>query len=129
MVGLINKPTKYNPIYNREFAERKRTEVLYNLFKYNRINREDYDSLNTSDFGLKYKVENQNVGIATYFRTVVKNYLVQWSKENEYDLFADGLKIYTTINSTLQRYAEKSVENQMKKLQLTFDEHLSLIHI
>ena len=123
LVGLINKPTKYNPIYNPEFAERKRTEVLYNLFKYNRINREDYDSLNTSDFGLKYKVENQNVGIATYFRTVVKNYLVQWSKENEYDLFADGLKIYTTINSTLQKYAEKSVENQMKKLQLTFDEH------
>ena len=83
----------------------------------------EYDSLNTSDFGLKYKVENQNVGIATYFRTVVKNYLVQWSKENGYDLFADGLKIYTTVNSTLQKYAEKSVENQMKKLQLTFDEH------
>ena len=61
--------------------------------------------------------------MATYFRTVVKNYLVQWSKENGYDLFADGLKIYTTINSTLQKYAEKSVENQMKKLQLLFDEH------
>ena len=61
--------------------------------------------------------------MATYFRTVVKNYLVQWSKENGYDLFADGLKIYTTINSTLQKYAEKSVENQMKRLQLLFDEH------
>ena len=123
LVGLINKPTKYNPIYNPEFAKRKRTEVLYNLYKYNKINRTKYDSLNSSSFGLKYKVENQNVGMATYFRTVVKNYLVQWSKENGYDLFADGLKIYTTINSTLQKYAEKSVENQMKKLQLLFDEH------
>ena len=123
LVGLINKPTKYNPIYNPEFAKRKRTEVLYNLYKYNKINRAEYDSLNSSSFGLKYKVENQNVGMATYFRTVVKNYLVQWSKENGYDLFADGLKIYTTINSTLQKYAEKSVENQMKKLQLLFDEH------
>ena len=123
LVGLINKPTKYNPIYNPEFAQRKRTEVLYNLYKYNKINRAKYDSLNSSSFGLKYKVENQNVGMATYFRTVVKNYLVQWSKENGYDLFADGLKIYTTINSTLQKYAEKSVENQMKKLQLLFDEH------
>ena len=123
LVGLINKPTKYNPIYNPEFAQRKRTEVLYNLYKYNKINRTKYDSLNSSSFGLKYKVENQNVGMATYFRTVVKNYLVQWSKENGYDLFADGLKIYTTINSTLQKYAEKSVENQMKKLQLLFDEH------
>ena len=123
LVGLINKPTKYNPIYNPEFAKRKRTEVLYNLYKYNKINRAKYDSLNSSSFGLKYKVENQNVGMATYFRTVVKNYLVQWSKENGYDLFADGLKIYTTINSTLQKYAEKSVENQMKKLQLLFDEH------
>ena len=123
LVGLINKPTKYNPIYNPEFAQRKRTEVLYNLYKYNKINRAEYDSLNSSSFGLKYKVENQNVGMATYFRTVVKNYLVQWSKENGYDLFADGLKIYTTINSTLQKYAEKSVENQMKRLQLLFDEH------
>tara|TARA_Y100001935_G_scaffold255601_1_gene269867 strand:+ start:4261 stop:6537 length:2277 start_codon:yes stop_codon:yes gene_type:complete len=123
LVGLINKPTKYNPIYNPEFAKRKRTEVLYNLYKYNKINRAKYDSLNSSSFGLKYKVENQNVGMATYFRTVVKNYLVQWSKENGYDLFADGLKIYTTINSTLQKYAEKSVENQMKRLQLLFDEH------
>ena len=60
----------------------------------------EYDSLNTSDFGLKYKVENQNVGIATYFRTVVKNYLVQWSKENGYDLFADGLKIYVSLTAS-----------------------------
>ena len=123
LVGLINKPTKYNPIYNPEFAQRKRTEILFNLYKYKKINRIKYDSLVNSDFGLKYKVENQNVGIATYFRTVVKNYLIQWAKENEYDLFADGLKIYTTINSTLQQYAENAVKNQMKKLQIVFDEH------
>ena len=123
LVGLINKPTKYNPIYNPEFAKRKRTEILYNLLKYEKINRLKYDSLVDSDFGLKYKVENQNVGIATYFRTIVKNYLVQWTKENNYDLFADGLKIYTTINSNLQRYAENSVENQMKNLQIIFNEH------
>ena len=123
LVGLINKPTKYNPIYNPEFAQRKRTEILFNLYKYKKINRIKYDSLVNSDFGLKYKVENQNVGIATYFRTVVKNYLIQWAKENEYDLFADGLRIYTTINSTLQQYAENAVKNQMKKLQIVFDEH------
>ena len=80
-------------------------------------------SLVNSGFGLKYKVQNQNIGIATYFRTIVKNYLIQWSKENNYDLFVDGLKIYTTIDSRMQNHAEEAVKNQMKKLQVLFNDH------
>jgi Membrane carboxypeptidase (penicillin-binding protein) len=86
LVGLINKPTKYNPIYIPEFAQRKRTEVLYNLYKYNKINGAEFDSLNSSRFGLKYTVENQNVGKKTYFRTVVCFYFLLRAKENGYDL-------------------------------------------
>ena len=123
IVGLLNKPTKYNPYFNPENALKKRAEIFYNLYKYEIINKTLYDSLKNSGLGLTYKVENQNAGQATYFRTVVRNYLISWAKENNYDLFSDGLKIYTTINSQMQAHAEKAVSDQMSKLQKIFDDH------
>lgn len=123
IVGLLNKPTKYNPYFNPENAKEKRAEIFYNLFKYKIINNEYYDSLKVVDLGLNYKVENQNVGQATYFRTVVRNYLINWARENGYDLFSDGLKIHTTIDSRMQEYAEDAVRDQMKRLQKIFSEH------
>ena len=123
IVGLLNKPTKYNPYFNPENALEKRAEIFYNLFKYNVVDKTTYDSLKVMDLSLNYKVENQNVGQATYFRTVVRNYLINWAKENGYDLFSDGLKIYTTIDSRLQDHAEKAVYDQMKRLQSIFSKH------
>jgi len=123
IVGLLNKPTKYNPYFNPENALKKRAEIFYNLYKYEIINKTLYDSLKNSGLGLTYKVENQNAGQATYFRTVVRNYLISWAKENNYDLFSDGLKIYTTINSQMQAHAEKAVSDQMSRLQKIFDDH------
>jgi len=123
IVGLLNKPTKYNPYFNPENALKKRAEIFYNLYKYEIINKKVYDSLKNSGLGLTYKVENQNAGQATYFRTVVRNYLISWAKENNYDLFSDGLKIYTTINSQMQTHAEKAVSDQMSRLQKIFDDH------
>ena len=123
IVGLLNKPTKYNPYFNPENALKKRAEIFYNLYKYEIIDKTIYDSLKNSGLGLTYKVENQNAGQATYFRTVVRNYLISWAKENNYDLFSDGLKIYTTINSQMQAHAEKAVSDQMSRLQKIFDDH------
>ena len=123
IVGLLNKPTKYNPYFNPENALDKRAEIFYNLFKYEVISRKYYDSIRISDLNLSYKVENQNVGQATYFRTVVRNYLINWARENGYDLFSDGLKIYTTIDSRMQEIAENAVKNQMNRLQKIFDDH------
>lgn len=123
LVGSINKPTAYNPVYNPERAARKRTEVLYNVHKYGLIDRAMYDSLNSKELELNYLVESQNEGLATYFRTVAKNYLVNWARENGYDLFEDGLKIYTTIDSRLQEYAEEAVSEHMDTLQQVFSKH------
>ncbi|MDG2341541.1 MAG: transglycosylase domain-containing protein [Cytophagales bacterium] len=123
IVGLLNKPTKYNPFFNPENATNKRSEIFYNLYKYNIVDKTEYDSLILTDLNLNYKVQNQNVGQATYFRTVVRNYLISWAKENGYDLFSDGLKIYTTINSKMQEHAEKAVIEQMNRLQNIFSEH------
>jgi len=123
IVGLLNKPTKYNPFYNPENAINKKTEILYNLYKYSKISKMDFDSLSTLGVNLTYKVENQNTGQATYFRTVVKNYLINWAKNNNYDLFSDGLKIYTTIDSKMQYHAENAVAEQMERLQNVFNKH------
>ena len=123
IVGLLNKPTKYNPFYNPENAINKKTEILYNLYKYSKISKIHFDSLSVLGLNLTYKVENQNAGQATYFRTVVKNYLINWAKNNSYDLFSDGLKIYTTIDSKMQYHAENAVAEQMERLQNVFNKH------
>ncbi|MEO9870508.1 penicillin-binding protein 1A [Ekhidna sp.] len=125
LVGSINKPTAFNPAYNPERAKSKRTEVLWNVHKYGLIDRFLYDSLNNKELELNYLVESQNEGLATYFRTVAKNYLVSWASENGYDLFEDGLKIYTTIDSRMQKYAEEAVFESMDTLQQVFNEHWS----
>ncbi len=124
LVGSINAPTRFNPVYNPDNAMAKRTEVLYNLFQYDIIDRETFDSLNAEPFGLNYRVDNQNEGLATYFRSVIKNFLLNWTRENGYDLYDDGLKIYTTIDSRLQAYAEAAMEESMDTLQAYFMEHL-----
>ena len=123
IVGLLNKPTKYNPFYNPGNAINKKTEILYNLYKYSKISKINFDSLSALGLNLTYKVENQNAGQATYFRTVVKNYLINWAKNNNYDLFSDGLKIYTTIDSKMQYHAENAVAEQMERLQNVFNKH------
>ena len=124
LIGAINAPTRYSPILNPDNALAKRTELLYNLQKYGLIEREDFDSLKTQPLGLNYRVDSHNEGLATYFRTVIRNFLINWTRENGYDLFDDGLKIYTTIDSRLQQYAEEAVWEHMDTLQQVFIDHL-----
>jgi len=124
LVGLINAPTRFSPILNPERSLSKRDEVLYNLKKYDKIDQEAYDSLRAKDFDLQYKVDSHNEGLATYFRTVIRNFLMEWSSQEGYDLFEDGLKIYTTIDSRMQTYAEEAMLQQMDTLQSTFMAHL-----
>ena len=124
LVGSLNAPTAYNPVINPERALLKRTEVLYNLHKYDLIDRVAYDSLIIAPFGLNYQVANQNRGPAPYFRKVVGNFLRNWCKENGYDLYDDGLKVFTTIDSRMQAYAESAVKDHMASLQAKFDQHV-----
>lgn len=123
LVGAINAPTRYNPILNPENAMAKRTEVLHNIHKYGLMNRVEFDSLKNSDFDLNYKVDNHNEGLATYFRFVIRNFLMNWTQERGLDLFEDGLKIYTTLDSRMQLYAEQAMEEHMDTLQSIFNKH------
>ena len=123
LIGSINAPTRYSPVLNPENAVNKRTEVLHNLYKYDRITRHEFDSMKLQPLGLQFRVDSHNEGLATYFRSMILWDLLGWSRENGYDLFEDGLRIHTTIDSRLQRYAEKALTDHMKKLQARFDRH------
>ena len=123
LVGMLNAPTRFNPISNPENALNKRTEVLYNLYKFDFISREDFDSLKVLPLGVDYTSQDHLTGPAPYFRSVIKPQLIRWAKDNGYDLFESGLRIYTTIDSRLQTYAEQAMTKHMTILQERFDDH------
>lgn len=122
LVGMLQAPSLFNPKRNPNNALRKRNEVLLKVFHqgYKIKTKEQFDSLKALPIELKYSVENENQGLAPYFRTVLGNYLLNYCNSNGLDLYEDGLKIYTTIDSRLQRYAEEAVAEHMKTLQAQF---------
>lgn len=123
LVGMLQNPTFYNPIRRPENALRKRNEVLYKVFRrgYKIANKAAYDSLAALPLALNFRVLNQNEGLATYFRTVLGNYLLSYTRSKGIDLYNSGLKIYTTIDSKLQQYAEQAVDEHMREYQGLFD--------
>lgn len=130
LVGLFKAPTYYSPVFNPENSLRRRNTVLAQMEKYGYMTKAERDSLFSLPIELDYKVENQNQGLATYFRELIKAELIKWTKENlkadgtPYDLFGDGLKIYTTLDSRMQRYAEEAVDEHMKELQKKFENEM-----
>ncbi|MCO5271858.1 MAG: penicillin-binding transpeptidase domain-containing protein, partial [Cyclobacteriaceae bacterium] len=124
LVGMLQAATLFNPQRNPENSLRKRNEVLYKVYRhgYKIKTREQYDSIAALPIDLNYNVQNQNEGLATYFRTVMSNYLMRFCNERGIDLWNSGLRIYTTIDSKLQRYAEEAMAEHMRPLQEQFNE-------
>lgn len=123
LVGLFKNPTYYSPRFNPENSKHRRNVVLSQMVKYGFLEQAKYDALKTEDIKLDYRVENQNIGLAPYFRTEASKFLRQWCRENGYDLYGDGLRIYTTIDSRMQKYAEQAVAEHMKDRQSAFYAH------
>jgi len=123
LVGMLKATTYYNPIANPDNSLKRRNIVLSNMVKHGDITRVEYDSLCQIPIKLNYSVESNYDGQALYFREAVANYLRDWCDENNYDLYNDGLKIYTTIDTRMQRYAEQAALKQMKIVQRNFNNH------
>lgn len=122
LVGMLQAPSFYNPKRNPNNALKKRNDVLYKVYKhgYKIKTLEQYDSVRALPIVLNYTVQNQNQGLATYFRTVLGNYLLNYCNSKGIDLYNSGLKIYTTLDSKLQRYAEEAMVEHMRPLQDQF---------
>ncbi len=159
LVGMVNKPTRYNPVINPDKALQRRNFVIGQMKKAGYLTREECDSIQQIPITLAYQVQDHNAGLAPYFRDMlrrvmsadkpkrgsyhnVEDYsadslawftddLYGWLKKNkkadgsEYNLDKDGLRIYTTINYKMQRYAEEAVAEHLgKRLQKDFQRDL-----
>ena len=126
LVGMFKNSSLYNPRRNPEGVKNRRNVVLGQMEKYGYINEEVKDSIKQMDLGLNYSPESHNEGIATYFREYLRDFMKEWIRNNpkadgsKYDLYSDGLKIYTTIDSRMQAYAEEAVARHMPRLQAEF---------
>lgn len=131
LAAMVNAPTRYSPISNPDNAFKRRNIVLGQMKKYNFISQQTYDSVVQLPLGVsRYHMLGHTRGIATYFREHLRGELKKWCKTHfkpdgtPYDLYKDGLKIYTTIDSRMQRYAEQAVREHLAfDLQPDFYKH------
>jgi penicillin-binding protein 1A len=121
LVGMLKATSTYNPINNPEHAMERRNVVLGQMQKYGYLTKADYNTYVQMPIKLDLSyVENEGQG-DSYLRQAVERWLKKWCHDNDYDLYEDGLKIYTTIDPRLQQYAEEAVAEKMKMLQKRFD--------
>ena len=128
LVGMLKATTYYNPITHAKNSIRRRNTVLYNMVTHNVLPRDEYDEYSRQPLKLDIHVEENYDGQAQYFREYVADYLKDWMKDNGYDLYSSGLRIYTTIDTRMQKYAEQAVSKQMEKVQQQFDNHWRGMH-
>ena len=129
LVGLLKAPTLYSPVRNPKNSLDRRNTVLAQMRKYNFLTPQQFDSLKAIPIKLHYQSEDHNYGLATHFRESLRGEMLEWCKEHKkadghpYNLYTDGLKIYTTIDSRMQRYAEEAMREHLSELQKVFFVH------
>ena len=128
LVGMFKNSGLYNPVKNPQGVKNRRNVVLSQMEKGGIITEGQKEKLQALPITLKFKLESHREGTATYFREYLRDYMKKWVEENkkadgsDYNIYKDGLKIYTTIDSRMQLHAEEAVEKHMANLQEQFFE-------
>ena len=126
LVGMFKNSGLYNPVRNPQGVKNRRNVVLAQMHKSKMITEEQKLQLQALPITLHFKLESHREGTATYFREYLRDYMKKWVAENkkpdgsDYDIYKDGLKIYTTIDSRMQLHAEEAVAAHMTNLQEEF---------
>ncbi|MDO1513000.1 transglycosylase domain-containing protein [Maribacter confluentis] len=130
LVGMFKNSSLFNPLRREEMVKNRRDVVLAQMAKYDYITPVEKDSLQALKMDINFNPENHREGLATYFRMYLQRFMKEWIEKNpkpaidggrdRYNLYLDGLKIYTTIDSKMQANAEEAVEEHMTKLQAEF---------
>ncbi|MBQ3363964.1 MAG: penicillin-binding protein [Muribaculaceae bacterium] len=125
LVGLLKATSTYNPRINPKNSLRRRNQVLKNMVTRGDLTQAQYDSISSLPIDLKYTIESNYDGVAPYFREAVAREIEEIAKEHGFklDLERDGVKIYTTLDSKMQEYAEQAVSEKMKVVQQSFKSH------
>ena len=131
LVGMLKATTRYNPRNHPERAKSRRNTVLGQMVKYQKLDSLSFDSLKQLPVELKYEYESHDKGIATYFREHLRLELEKKLEDikkpdgTPYNIYTDGLKIYTTVDSRMQKMAEDAVTGEMEKVQSMFTRHFT----
>lgn len=123
LVGLLKATYLYSPKFNPQKSFDRRNTVIRQMLKYDFITEQQFDSIVKRPTILDYSVESHNEGKARYFREFIRQELTQWCEDNGLDLYTSGLKIYTTIDSRMQQYAEEATYQHLTYLQDAFYKH------
>jgi penicillin-binding protein 1A len=121
LIGVLNNPTAFNPRFHPVAATKRRNVVLQRLGQAGYLKPAEVAALQAKPIVLDYQVEKHVDGPDTYFRGAISQAANKWCDEHGYDLYRDGLRVYTTIDSRMQEHAEEAVHQRMKSLQQTFD--------
>ena len=127
LIGMLKGATLYNPRRNPKLALDRRNTVLSQMVRNNYLPEAEAAKLKLTPIELNYKKLDESAGLGPYFRMILGEELKKWCKENtkqngdNYNLYRDGLKIYTTINPRMQQYAEEAVGKHMNYLQKIFN--------
>lgn len=122
LVGSLNAIWTYNPRANPENAKTRRNVVLSLMNRRNFISDEVYNKLHAEPIVLNYNPPSKSGRESRYFGEYIRKQVQGWAEENGYDLFTDGLTIYTTIDSRLQQAAERAVREKLDSLQVIFED-------
>lgn len=129
LVGILKGTTVYSPVRNPEKALARRNTVIDQMAKYNVLSEAEAEKFKAQPLQLDLHPQTHDAGLATYFREYLRQYMLEWCENNpkpdgsKYNIYKDGLRIYTTIDSRLQEHAEKSMVEHMTALQASFDQH------
>ncbi|ALJ01177.1 penicillin-binding protein [Rufibacter tibetensis] len=129
LIGLLKGTTYYHPKLYPERSLQRRNVVLAQMARYGYLTPEQKDSLQKRPLTLRYNAYSHHSGLAPYFREHLREELTHWAAQQKdaegdpYNLYNDGLKIYTTLDSKMQRHAELALRQRMKTLQIDFDKH------
>jgi len=126
LVGMLKNSSLYDPMRRPGLVKQRRDIVFQQMLRNELLSENDVDSLKQLPLKIRYNPQSHREGLATYFRAYLQQYMRQWIRKNpkpdgsRYNLYLDGLKIYTTIDSRMQTYAESAVQEHMPNLQAAF---------
>jgi len=126
LVGMLKNSSYYNPLRRPELVKNRRNVVFVQMQKNGHLDQKTVDSLEQIPLSIDYTPQSHREGLATYFRAYLQSFMKDWTAENlkkdgsKYNIYLDGLKIYTTINYEMQQYAEEAVKLHMANLQEEF---------
>ena len=128
LVGMLKNSSLYNPIRRPELVTSRRNIVFQQMLRNEMLTQKEVDSLQQLPLQIQFNPQSHSEGLATYFRAYLRQFMLNWIQDNpkpdgeKYNLYLDGLTIYTTLDSKMQTYAENAVKEHMSNLQDAFFE-------